>query len=101
LGAQRPGNWLRVTYRNPSTALVEIDEMVASLIERFLGPGKPRAALYYGSVDRGHALFGPSVSEASRLQAALGAIPLIGLRTTEELYHGEIACGTAVLALIG
>lgn len=99
--SQRPGNWLRVTNRNPAIALEEIDSAVGELLDSFPGARKPRAAILYGSVDRGHALFGPAVSEASRVQAALGSVPLIGLRTSEELHGGELACGTAVLALIG
>ncbi|MCB9943775.1 MAG: hypothetical protein H6851_09175 [Geminicoccaceae bacterium] len=97
----RPGGWLRVTYRNASAALAEIDRLTSGLRRDFPTECWPRAAILYSSVDRGHALFGPAESEAARFQAALGPIPLIGMRSREELFDGALTCGAAVLALLG
>ena len=101
LRCERPADWLRVTHRNAASALDEVGEVASDLLGTMARIAPARAAIYYASTERGTALFGPAVNEAALLQSALGPIPLIGLRTSEEVFDGELTCGASVLCLIG
>ena len=98
--SERLSSWLRVTHRDAASALDEVGDVAAALVASMAHRGPPRAAIYYSSVERGTSLFGPAVNEAALLQSALGPLPLIGLRTSEEVFAGELTCGASVLCLI-
>jgi len=95
----RPGSQLRLVHRQANSARSDMEALVASLLAEARSD-KLLAAVLYSSQMRGSNLFGPAISETSMLRASLGNIPLIGLRTADELFAGQLTCGTAVLGLL-
>ena len=97
--AERVGAWLRVTHRDAPAALDEARLVATGLVAE--AKRSPLAAVFYSSVERGTTLFGPAVNEVALVQSALGPVPLVGIRTSNELFSGQVTSGSAVLCLIG
>jgi len=97
-GASLPG---RIAFfrRDPGLALQELTSLAHDL-RRELAGRTPRVALLYSSVERGARFFGPGVDEAAVLAAALGPVPLLGMRSAAEVACGGLTRYAAVLALI-
>lgn len=95
----RPGSSMRLVYRQAAPAKLELAELARALTSAVEG-GQILAALLFSSSMRGEKLFGPGNQEPQTLMAELGGIPLIGLRTSDEFYQGQLICGAAVLVLI-
>lgn len=99
LEAARPGGWLRFVLKSPDHAMTQLRATAQALLRR-LGK-RPQLALLYASTRRGPELFGPGVSEPGAVQAVLEGVPLIGLRTQEEVFEGRCLSHSAVLCLLG
>lgn len=97
-GAALPGR-LAFFRRDPRLALQELTALARDLRQALAGR-PPRVALLYSSVERGARFFGPGVDEAAVLAAALGPVPLLGMRSAAEVACGGITRYAAVLALI-
>lgn len=85
--------------RDPARALRELTELALDL-RRQLAGRPPRVALLYSSTERGARFFGPEVDEAAVLSHALGAVPLIGMRSAAEVAGSGLTRYAAALALI-
>lgn len=96
---QRPGNRMRLVYRQAAPAKTELAELARALLAAAKDE-EVLAALLFSSEMRGEKLFGPANQEPEALCDELGGIPLIGLRTSDELYQGKLTCGAAVLVLV-
>lgn len=96
---RRPGNMMRLVYRQPGPAREELSELARALLLA-AGDRQVLGALLFSSHMRGEKLFGPENQEPVILTTELGSSPLIGLRTSDELYRGQSTCGAAVLMLI-
>ena len=90
---------VRFMRRSPRYAIEALQEGARDL-KRQIG-GTAQLALLYVSERRGSELLGPGVGEAAMLQDALGDVPLIGLRTREEIFDARPQSHAAVLCLIG
>ncbi|MCB1885530.1 MAG: hypothetical protein KDG89_16305 [Geminicoccaceae bacterium] len=90
---------VRFMRRSPGYAIDALRDQANALKRRL--DRRAQLALLYVSERRGPELLGPGVGEAAVLQAALGDVPLIGLRTREEIFDARPQSHAAVLCLIG
>jgi len=99
IDAARLGRRVRFVRREPARAMADLERLARNLRQQ-LGGREPRVAIYYASARRGAELFGPGVEEAATLQDVLGPVPLIGLRTEEEIFGAGVRRFSGVLCLI-
>ncbi|MEZ5865073.1 MAG: FIST N-terminal domain-containing protein [Geminicoccaceae bacterium] len=97
-GAGLPGR-VQLFRRDPALALDDLQALAASLL-RQLGGRRPKAALFYSSIERGVGFFGPGVDEATVLGRTLGPVPVIGMRSAAEVAGTKLTRYAAALALI-
>lgn len=83
--------------RDATTALEDLNDMLANLKKRITSP--PKGALYFSCLGRGRHLFGENSDEVKIIQKVLGDIPLTGFFANGEISHNRLYGYTGVLTV--
>lgn len=92
-----PGQPVRFTRRDRSSALADLDRMLRGLKRRVTG--EPRGAIYVSCIARGPNLFGEGGQELKLIRRAIGDVPLVGFFANGEISHNRLYGYTGVLTL--